>query len=148
MTKSAVKPRARATQFRGGVQPSAAAGGARLAETLTRYSVPAGCYEPAVPSLSTGNIIMMSLRFSQRSRTRPTASASGLVASCYGVFCRYRAMRYGSQLRVRSAGKPVRDVPGLYFGYGFKPVSLCRTGTSTQLRSALLEAAVWGGGPA
>ncbi|PON26320.1 hypothetical protein TGAM01_v204796 [Trichoderma gamsii] len=66
---------------------------------------------------------MMSLRFSQRSRTRPTASASGLVASCYGVFCRYRAMRYGSQLRVRSAGKPVRDVPGLYFGYGFKPPS-------------------------
>lgn len=40
---------------------------------------------------------------------------------------------------MRSAGKPVRDVPGLYFGYGLKPVSLRRTSTSTQLRSALLE---------
>lgn len=57
-------------------------------------------------------------------------------------------MRYGAQLRVRSAGKPVRDVPRLYFGYGLKPVSLRRTGTSTQLRSALLEQPAGVGGPA
>lgn len=75
-----------------GAQPSAAAGGAWLAKTLTRYSVPARCYEPAVPSLSTEDIIMMSLRFSQHSRTWPTASASGLVGFSTGVSCRYRAM--------------------------------------------------------
>lgn len=70
MTKGAAKPRARATWFRGGAaQPSSAAGGARLAETLTQYPVPARGYEPAVPSLSISNIMMMSLRFSQHSRT-------------------------------------------------------------------------------